>query len=461
MIKFFFKTYGCQANVADSEGLMSYLRDLGCELANSEVDSDIIFVNTCAVRAKAEQKMFSYLGDLVQYKRIKPYIRIGMIGCVASYKKEDVYSRYDHISFVFGAREDIKTFHAYLLDTITSLETAKQLYLEDPLRAISSGQDRDIKKIVEDKKIIVPNIIPFKKDIVQYQEVKKAYVNIMTGCNNYCTYCIVPFTRGREKSYSLNSIVSRVQREIQSGAKEITLIGQNVNSYHDPETNQKFTDLLRAIANVDGDFWIRYISPHPKDMTRDVLAVMAEYKDKLCDWIHMPLQAGSDKVLDAMNRTYTVDRYMETIAWINEFLPNASITTDIIVGFPSETEEDFQGTMSVVNNVRYSLIYSFIYSPRKYTKAYNMEDTTDYKEKQRRLSILQKCGQELSLARNLENIGLIKRSLVEKRLTDGKLLARTAGNTRIVFDGGDNIIGKFVNVQIEKAGPVNLEGSLI
>ncbi len=469
MVHIFFKTFGCQANVADSEGLITYLKDLGCATVDTPEKADLIIVNSCAIRAKAEQKMFSYVGELVPYKRQKPYLRIGIIGCVASYRKKEMYERFSHINFVFGAREDMRTFHSYLVDIITALETTKQFHEVNPDAVMHGpGQDRDIKKIVV-KKALVPSkrrfapvmLAKLGAKISAPTEVKKSYINIMTGCNNYCSYCIVPFTRGREQSYSMQSIVDRVTREVKDGAKEVTLIGQNVNSYVDPDTEQPFDKLLEAVAKIDGEFWVRYISPHPKDMTKAVLDVMAAFPEKLCHWIHLPLQSGSDTILEVMKRTYTVERYMQIVHWIRERMPHATITTDIIVGFPGETKEDYEGTRAVMEAVKYDLIYSFIYSRRKYTTAYRMGDPTPHELKQERLEGLQERNKELSLERNSLLIGRICKVLVEKRLTHGKLLARTTGNVRVLFDGPDECIGSFLMVQIESAGPAQVEGSLV
>ena len=462
MIKIFFKTYGCQANLADTEKLELYLGSIGCSVSRTEDDADAILINTCAVREKAEHKMFTYLGSLKKNRILKPYLRIGIIGCVASYKKDEIFKRFDHVNFVFGARGDIKTFQAYLSDMVQSLKTSKSLYEKQPERFIPSGQDRSI----VNKKKLIPNIKAVSDQSATDQSatdlsgkgLKRSFINIMTGCNNYCTYCIVPFTRGRERSYSMQSILDRVKHDVESGVKEITLIGQNVNSYLDPNNKGGFAILLKRIAEVDGEFWVRFISPHPKDMTEDVLDVIAEHRDKLCDWIHMPLQSGSNKILGAMNRSYTVDRYMETIGWINKKLPGAMISTDIIVGFPGETDKDYLETREVMEKVKYDLIYSFIYSRRKHTLAYSMPDDTPMEVKSKRLSDLQDRAKEIGLERNLLYIGKIVRTLFEKRLPNGRLLARTSGNVRVIFDGVDSSIGSFIDIKIEKASPANLEG---
>lgn len=271
MIQVFFKTYGCQANVADSEGLATYMDGLGCKKVETEAEADLIMVNTCAIRDKAEQKMFSYLGELIDYKKAKPYLKIGVIGCVASYRKQEIYDRFDHINFVYGAKEDMVLFQAYLADVLVSLDTIKQLYEGGATPSASwTGQDRDIKALVAAKSAALAaparqeEVFKATVGIKEHTEALKAYVNITSGCNNYCSFCIVPFTRGREKSYTISSLVDRVKQEVARGAKEIMLIGQNVNSYTDPETGARFADLLKAVAEVEGDFWVRYVSPRDR-----------------------------------------------------------------------------------------------------------------------------------------------------------------------------------------------------
>lgn len=463
MVKVFFKTYGCQANVADSEGLATYLQGLGCSRAEDEADADLLVINTCAVREKAEQKMFSYLGELKELKVAKQYLRIGVIGCVASYRKKEIYERFDHVNFVFGAKEDMQTFQAYLADVIVSLDTTKQMYEQgDNSEIPSAGQDRDIAAVVVDKNLTSPGGSVFDGGIGHREnkelltEAKKSYVNIMTGCDNYCSYCIVPFTRGREKSYSLESIVDRVRHDVADGVKEINLVGQNVNSYKDPETGETFAHLLEAVAAVPGEFWVRYVSPHPKDMTNDVLETMARHSPKLCAWIHFPLQAGSNRVLELMKRTYTVEKYMEQIQEIRTHVPHATITTDIIVGFPGETEEEYEGTRAVMEAVKFDHVFSFIYSPRKYTKAFVLGDDVPHEVKSRRLEKLQARSKAHSLERNSAMQGKIFKVLVEKRLDDHHLLGRTEGNVRVVFTGQDRLINQFVTVKAVAPSPVNV-----
>ncbi len=464
MIKVFFKTYGCQANVADSADLMAYLQEFGCDTAGKEGEADLILVNTCAIREKAEQKVFSYLGQLIDLKKKRPFLRIGVIGCIASYRKKEFYSRFDHVNFVFGAKEELKVLKDYLLDVVEGVASAKQLYHSKPSSFYSFvGQDRDIEKVVQknarSKKIRFALSKPLSSQ-KQTKEMKRTYLNIMTGCNNYCSYCIVPFTRGREKSYSMESMLQKIRQEVQAGSKEINLTGQNVNSYRDPETGANFADLLSKIAKIEGQFWVRYVSPHPKDTNAELIDVMAENKDKICGYIHLPLQSGSNNILKAMRRVYTVEHYLDIIEMIRQKLPHATISTDIIVGFPGESEEDYQKTREVIEKVRFDMIYSFIYSKRKYTRAYDMEDDCQHDVKLKRLMDLQSRGKEIYFENNSKLVGRALKCLVEQRLSCGKLLARTEGNIRVEFDGDDKLIGNFVEIIVEIAGNANIKGRL-
>lgn len=453
MISFFIKTYGCQANVADSQAISNFLEDLGCKKVGIEKDADLILINTCAIREKAEQKFFSYLGALADIKKEKRHLKIGVIGCVASYRQKEIKNRFDHVSFVFGAKENLEELKQILSDLVLTIQTSKQSF--ETQQGCSSGRTGNIKNY-RLKKLTKDLLLGgFKND---ENEFKQSFINIMTGCNNYCSYCIVPFTRGREKSYSLNSIVDRIKTDVQNGAKEIILLGQNVNSYKDPETGKTFADLLKEVAKVGGEFWVRFVSPHPKDMTKDVLYVMAENKDKLCAFIHHPLQSGSNKILTDMNRTYSVEQYLDQINWIKEILPDATISTDIIVGFPGETQEDYMQTRDVMEKVKFDNVFSFIYSPRKYTKAALLKDDCAKNVKVERLDELQKRQVDICFEQNNRLVGKILKSLVEKRLTNGKLLARTQGNHRVLFEGDEILIGSFVDLRIEKAGAVNLVG---
>jgi len=425
MISAFIKTYGCQANVADSSNLAKYLQGLGCAIVDHEAQADLIIINSCAIREKAEHRMFSYIGSLVPHKKQKPYLAVGVIGCVASYRKKEIFLRAPHVSFVFSAREDLSSFKDSLSDTIETIATQKKLY-GDELTKNSQAIETPIRSMV----------------------------NIMRGCDNYCSYCIVPFTTGRERSFSIDSILEQVAKDVDAGAKEVILIGQNVNSYKDPETGAPFATLLQRVAELPGEFWVRFISPHPKDMTPDVIDAMARY-DKLCAFIHLPLQSGSNSVLQAMNRTYTAEKYLEQVAMIRERLPHVLFSTDIIVGFPGETEEDYMATREIVDRVRFHTVYSFIYSPRKYTKAAQLEDNCPPSVKQQRLMALQKRQREIGTATNEAFVGKTFRVLFE-----GETWGRTEGNVK-VFVPEAMPIGSFADVLIEEGRWTELRGKVV
>ncbi len=474
MINFFFKTYGCQANVADSEGLASFLKTVDCVDVAKEEDADLIVVNTCAVREKAEQKLYSYLGQLCDLKKTRPYMRIGVIGCVASYKKEEIYKRFDLVNFVYGAKEDYKILEAYLADLVVKVETVKQLFNDSgAVLQSTKGQDRDIKKIVEQVPGIFKNprmgsLSIFKKKPVtkgfeaRGKELNRSFINIMTGCNKFCAYCIVPFTRGREVSYPMQELVDRIVHDVSNGSKEITLIGQNVNSYQDPETGHMFPELLRRVAALEGDFWVRWVSPHPQDMTVELFDVIAQHRNRIPPYVHFPMQSGSNHVLDLMKRNYTIELFMEQIGWLRARMPDATVSTDIIVGFPGEREEDFLKTMEAVEAIRFDWTYSFNYSPRRHTLASRtMEDDCPADVKSRRLETLQKRQIEIGAEMYKRHIGKEYRVLVEKRLDDGMLLGRTPGNMRFLLEGNDTLIDSFVTARVLLTTPANLTGELV
>jgi MiaB/RimO family radical SAM methylthiotransferase len=504
VISFFIKTYGCQANVADSHGLSTYLQTLNAHPVPTEAQADLIIINTCAIREKAEQKLFSYIGQLACYKKLKPHLKIGIIGCVASYKKQELFTRFDHITFVFGAKEDITTLQAYLADLIPQLRkactTRDQEAHHKPAPVLLGRQIRDLSKFTAHLKTKTPKDTSEKKSISKlnldvysqenYQkhnqkiiikhehdssnifcddhacdknipEIRRSFINIMTGCNKYCTYCIVPFTRGREISYPMSQILTAVQQEVSQGSKEITLLGQNVNSYRDPGTGALFHTLLEKVALLSGDFWVRFFSPHPQDLTKDLFQVIAQYRPKLTACIHFPLQSGSNKILQHMNRNYTIEEYLTKVSWIQELLPGYTLSTDIIVGFPGETEEDYQETQKIAEQIQFDLIYSFIFSKRKYTKAYALPDGTPLAIKNKRLEKLQKVQHESALLRNSRLISTKIQVLVEKQDTHDKLLGRTEGNIRVLFVGPPTLIGHFVTVCIKRVTPALLYGDLI
>ncbi|MFH1832184.1 MAG: MiaB/RimO family radical SAM methylthiotransferase [bacterium] len=497
MITFFFKTYGCLANVADSQSVAKYLKLLGCDDVATEDQADIIIINTCAVRDKAEQKLFSYIGQLIDLKKKRPYLNVGIMGCVASYKKDEIYKRFDLVNFVHGARDDINILQAFLADLVVKLETKKQLFDQQEFsgqvlleeleggaagnpktvalhtKIWSGGQAGDLRKrftidnlaskyalaskgrIDFDEKL--QDIKPFKKEL----ELNRSFITIMTGCNKYCDYCIVPFTRGREVSFSAQAILDRISYDVTQGAREVTLVGQNVNSYKDPVTGADFSELLRQVAAMPGEFWVRWMSPHPQDMTPELFDVISAHQDRIPAYVHFPVQSGSNRILELMKRNYTREYYLEQIKWLRDRMPDAVISTDIIVGFPGETEEDFVQTYDLLEKVRFDFSYLFIYSPRQYTGASKREDSCSKQVKNDRLELLKKRQLEIALEKNSERIGTIMKTLVEKRLTNGKLLARTQGNIRVLFNGDDSLIGNFVDVKIDTVAPTSFFATIL
>jgi len=490
MITVFMKTYGCQANVADSSHISKYMEGIGFSVMHSEgsdvtpAQVDLVIVNSCAIREKAEQKMFSYLGSLAKLKKEKPYLVVGVIGCVASYRKQEIMNRVPHANFVFSARDDIEDFKAYITDVVESTETAKRLYYtgsadmegdafkkEFKKGGLFKRRDKDVLAVVEKKKL---KPVPFALLKTEFRGItphgdttprggttfERSMINIMRVCNNYCSYCIVPFTTGRERSFSLEQILENVKRDVAAGAKEVTLLGQNVNSYKDPQTGARFETLLERVAQLDGDFWVRFVSAHPKDMTTDVIDVIAENK-KLCSYVHLPLQSGSNRILDAMNRTYSAEKYLDQIAYIKKRLPGALLTTDIIVGFPGEEESDYRATMDLVEQVRYNMIFSFIYSPRKYTQAAELEDLCPQNVKLERLQKLQARQREIGTGVNKELVGRQVLVLMEGVLSDGRSWGRTEGNMKVFLAQGTPAIGQFVDVIITQARLSDLQGELV
>jgi|SaaInlLV_10m_DNA_2_1039722.scaffolds.fasta_scaffold01368_3 tRNA-2-methylthio-N6-dimethylallyladenosine synthase len=482
MISVFFKTYGCLANVADSELLAKYMRGLGCVVSENESEADLIIVNTCAIREKAEHKLFSYVGRLAEYVKNKPHLKVGIIGCVTSYRKSDFFEKFSFVNFAFGAKNDLEQLKAYIADLIIKIETEKQFYpvrpegfsegkmsrrvLPNGVQALFKSQfkvikDKNIPELVEKRNLKIPEDAKIISDF-KHGRLKRSVINIMTGCNNYCTYCIVPFTRGREKSFEMEAILERVKKELDAGAKEINLLGQNVNSYCDPKTGADFATLLENVAKLDGEFWVRFTSPHPKDTSKKLLQVMAKYSEKLCAWIHLPLQSGSDNILKRMNRTYTSEQFLEKVNWIREFLPDAIISTDIILGFPGETEEDYQKTLDMLETVRFAFSFSFIYSPRKYTKAAAMEDNCPHETKLKRLEYLQKRQKEISKETHNALVGKTIKVLVENVMPNGMFFAKTAGNIRVsVRSDNKDIVNKFIMVKIDVAREALVEATAI
>ena len=423
-------SYGCQQNVSDGEKLKGQLSLVGFEFIDDTELADMIIFNTCAVRENAENTVYGAIGDLKHLKEKKPGLIIGICGCMAQLEHvaEKIKRSYHQVDLVFGTFA-YNELYEMLCDVIYN------------------------KKRVFD---LNENSADISEDFIQIRDSKiKAFVPIMYGCNNFCTYCIVPYVRGRERSRKPEMIIAEVKKLIDEGYKEITLLGQNVNSY-----SYGFPKLLREIDELEGEFWVRFMSSHPKDASNELIDTIIEGKH-ICKHLHLPVQAGSDRVLKLMNRRYTTADYLKIIDYARKRKSDFSFTTDLIVGFPSETEEEFNMTKDIIRRVGYDNIYSFVYSIRSGTPAANMPDDTDDKTKGLRLREL--------LLEQRENIEKLFSRFIDKEITvlvegKGRSLSLTGKNTEniiVELDGDESLIGGFIKVKITKAANWALFGEIV
>jgi len=434
-MKFFIKTFGCQMNENDSEKMSGLLHLSGWEKTDDENKANLIIVNTCAVREKSEEKLFSYLGRIKKFKRKNNTI-IGVTGCVAQLEKEKIFERASHVDFIIGPHNYYK-IHKII-----------QKILDKNEKLIDTQWHKEWPGIAE-------NCILRESQAI-------AYVTIMEGCNNFCAYCIVPFTRGREKYRPFWSIIKEVEQLAQQGYKEIQLLGQNVNSYFYAPEGKNFVELLREVNKIEGIEWIRFITSHPKNFTKEIAHAMKDL-DKICPQLHLPVQAGSTPILKRMRREYTRKDYLEKIDYLKKLIPDISLSTDIIVGFPGETRREFEETLSLLKEVEFDNIFSFRYSERPYTFASRMEDDVPYKEKIKRLIELQTLQKEIQIKNNKKKIGKTFKVLVTGKSKKDKNMwtGRNIYNQVVNFKGNNIKIGKFVNVFITDAGPYSLRGKQV
>ncbi len=432
-LKFSIRTFGCQMNENDSERIAGILKSHGAQPSKSLDKSDLIIVNTCAVREKSEEKLYSFLGRLELIKKGKP-IKIGVVGCVAQLHSSQLIEKKPVIDFVIGP------------DNYAQLPCILADHFKE--KTVSTSWSKEWHEI--------PHPMILRESPVS------AYVTIMEGCNNCCSYCIVPFTRGREKYRPMVNIRKEIMSLADEGYKEIQLLGQNVNTYKDPQTGRGFSELLREVDRIDGIEWIRFITSHPKNFTSDIAIVMQE-TEKVCHQLHLPVQSGSTSVLKEMNREYTREQYLELIAMLRGLMPDISLSTDIIVGFPGETENDYQDTLSLLESIRFSNIFSFRYSPRPLTGASKKKDTVSFEEKRRRLIELQKFQKKLQIEHNKFFIGTVIRALCHgKSKKDSNIYSgRNEGYQVVNFRSKENVIGQFVDVRIVSSGPYSLRGEAI
>ena len=426
-------TYGCQMNVADSELVESILIDQGYYNSNDPSKADAIFINTCSIREHAEDKVHSQLGRYELIKKDRPDVIIGVLGCMAQSLKHDLLEKRSFVDIILGPDS-----YRRLPDLLKRSEGHPQSLVDTKLSRFEVYDD----------------LFPSRNEGIN------AWISIMRGCDKFCTFCIVPFTRGRERSRNTSSILEEAKEAVKQGYKEITLLGQNVNSYH--YEDYQFNHLLEAVAGVPGIQRIRYTSPHPQDITEELLSTMSKHKN-ICNYIHLPLQAGSDKILKRMNRTYTKSHFLSLVQRIRDILPDVGISTDIIVGFPGETDEDFGQTIEVMNEVKFDSAFNFKYSSRRGTKASEYEDKVQEEIKQQRLEQVIDLQKKHTLERNMYLVGTLQAVLVEKesKMSSDYWAGRTDSNKWVIFKK-ENIPKKdMVSVLIKEAKGITLHGEFI
>jgi tRNA-2-methylthio-N6-dimethylallyladenosine synthase len=435
MQNYYIETWGCQMNEEDSEKLSGMLKNIGYSKTTVKEEASIIIFNTCCVRENAELKVYGNLGALKRLKEKNPDLIIAVCGCMMQQKDmaENIIKKYPFVDIIFGTHNSYK-FPEYL-------NRVKQ-------------EGKSIIEILDKEEKIVEGIPVDRESNV------KAFVTIMYGCNNFCTYCIVPYVRGRERSRNPEDIISEIKALVSLGYKEVTLLGQNVNSYgRGLEGDMNFAKLLRMVNEIEGLERVRFMTSHPKDLSDEVIYAIKDC-EKLCDQIHLPVQSGSNAILKKMNRSYTREQYLNLVKKIKEEIPGVAITTDIIVGFPGETEEDFEDTLSLVEEVEYDSAYTFIYSRRKYTPADNMEEQIDDNVKHERFNRLVELINNISIKKNKEYKGKTVKVLVEgtSKNNENRLMGRTSSGKLVNFDGSKDNIGIVVNVKITEALSFSLNG---
>lgn len=432
----FVRTYGCQQNVSDSEKFKGMLQNMGFSLTGDPSLAELILFNTCAIREHAQDKVFGNIGALKYYKRGNPDLIIAICGCMTEQEHivRRLKNRYPFVDIVFGtgSMEDFP----YLI--YERMSTGKRVFCGSPVD------------------MPIPEGLPIHRD-----GKFKAWLPIMYGCNNFCSYCIVPYVRGRERSRDSKNILSEANLLISRGYKDITLLGQNVNSYgKDLGQGASFPALLRDISKIPGDYVLRFMTSHPKDVDHEMIDAIAA-NQRISRHLHLPVQSGSDTILKRMNRVYDRAGYLQTVDYARRKIDDVSLTSDIIVGFPGETYEDFKHTLSLVKEVEYTSLFTFIYSPRKGTKAAAMEDPVPLEQKKEWFRELLEVQEKIASKRCKSMVGKTERALVEGRTSNGKhLYARTSGNIIIEFDGEDNLVGSFKRLKINRALNWILEGSV-
>ncbi|MEN3034368.1 MAG: tRNA (N6-isopentenyl adenosine(37)-C2)-methylthiotransferase MiaB [Aquificaceae bacterium] len=431
-MKYFIKTFGCQMNVSDSERIRGVLEGLGFKVAQSPEEADVILLNTCTIREKPDQKVFSLLGELRKIKQKNGSI-IGVCGCLAQRMGESLLHKAPEVDLMFSS------FNIHSLEKLVKQAMAGYKAIE-----ILEEPPEDEDKLWDIKPVRDGQVC--------------AYVTVMKGCDKSCTYCVVPKTRGRQRSRSLESILKEVRELSQMGVREVHLLGQNVTAWGQ-DINMGFEELLRRVCEVEGIWRVRFTTGHPKDMTPEIARAMGEL-EKVCPHLHLPFQAGSDRILELMQRNYTREEYLSKIEMLREYVKGITFSTDVIVGFPSETEEDFGWTLEVLKEVEFEQVFSFKFSPRPETPAYDMPFEVPDEVKTSRMSRLLELQKSILEKISRYYLGTTQEILVEE-YQDGKLIGRTPSNRWASFSGDKELVGKRVKIKVLKSSAYGLEGELI
>ena len=429
-------TYGCQQNESDSERIRGYLAEMGFGFTRDEFAADVVVINTCAVREHAEMRVLGNVGALNHSKKAKPEQIICICGCMVQqpHMAEKLKRSYPIVNLVFGPHE-LWRFPALLAQVI---DRKKRVFaVEAGDGCVTEGEPR------------------------QREGWPKAWLSVMYGCNNFCSYCVVPYVRGRERSRRPEEVVAEARQLVSDGYKDITLLGQNVNSYgRDLGAGTDFADLLRAVNDIPGDFRIRFMTSHPKDATDKLFRTMAEC-EKCARHLHLPVQAGNDRVLREMNRGYTADQYLEKVGLARRYMPDLVLTTDIIVGFPGETDAEFEDTLRLVETVGYDAMFTFIYSPRVGTRAAALPDPMTREEKQRNFERLLEVANRISAGKHAAYVGTVQEVLVDgPSRTAGMLSSRTKNGRLVHLPGDEGLIGQFIKVRITDSNTWALSGEI-
>lgn len=427
MKKYYIKTFGCQMNVHDSEKMAGLLAGADYAVAEKPDDADILIFNTCSIRSKAEQKFFSYLGRFQNIKKKRPDMKIVVAGCIAQQEDKKIFSKAPFVDHVIGPQNIMK------IGTIAQCDK----------RSIHTYEN--------------PSIIEEESSVVRDSSVR-AWVNIMYGCDNFCSYCVVPYTRGRERSRSSDRIVNEVKRLVELGFREISLLGQNVNSYS-ADTN--FVGLLKKLNNIKGIERIRFMTSHPRDLSDELIRAFGDL-EKLCEHMHLPIQSGSDRILGLMNRGYNYSEYKDKVTKLRKVVPGIAITTDIIAGFPSETEFEHEDTIRALREIEYDGIFAFKYSPRPMTKASEMDGQLDEKLKNQRLNEILDVQDHFTEKKNAILLGSVEEILTDIDMQTGNLAGRTRTNKIVNFRNAEGLTpGMLIKVQIVNTYKHSLEADIL